>query len=591
MKYLIPFLAATAFLFGCDPEYTVSPPPKDAPPPEVVVSTQRQAFGVAFQSGARVYPPGGTCDLGQVYHFDYTMDKPLRDLGYTETMAKDSFPTFAAFWQAHTWPISELLDLYPLECAWNDWVWHTDTYLGIGIYIRPNFVTQSRGWIIAPDGWFRVRYGCMTGLGRYSGKHAQVYSDRSGNNPGCTPGTCIEIDHAGWSKRAPDRVCLNSTAWGKDYGVIGGLAYTEGIIIENLRFVGNSTQCPAGVFSTGVTLNEPGENSVIRYCMSTNFKSAGYTIFNGTPFLVEVCSAFNNDGPGFDHLGSNGLCNVTWIKPSGDDNAGGLIRFRPKDSQSVGGGTHQVIGEKSESRTVVQIPIVVEGTMGDLNLTVNGLTANREGTVPIPYLIGGNWTGNQFEVACTGIDLRSNTQALFRHAGKGWTLVGGKPYSGNSFTVNDEGLAFRSRSNMVLNGGPTTPVDPGPITPPPAGMVAKASVNNVAAELAKITDSSASTFWLSGTSMAPGQWVQVDYGAVASRSGLSFDIAPGYLNSYPPKFDVSVSSDGNTWTTTRTDVAGGYPTCAATFTATSCRYIRMTCKATNSNWLGIAAWR
>jgi hypothetical protein len=122
-------------------------------------------------------------------------------------------------------------------------------------------------------------------------------------------------------------------------------------------------------------------------------------------------------------------------------------------------------------------------------------------------------------------------------------------------------------------------------------MKAKASLNNVAAELAKITDGNASTFWMAGASMASGQWVQVDYGATASRSSVSFDIANGYFNSYPRTFDVQVSTNGTSWTTAKAGAIGAYPTCTATFTATSCRYVRVTVKTANPNWLAISAWR
>lgn len=614
IRFALP-LALFAIVFnGCN-----------APTPQ---PQQRQAFGVALSSTARVYPPGGTCEIERVYHVNKDRDKILRDLGYTEQAAKDSFPTFAAYWQARGWPTSELLDLYEIECASNDWTWHVDTYIGIGIYIRPEFVTQSRAWIKYPDGWYRLRYGIQTGLGRYSGKHAQVYSDRSGANPGCTPGTCFEIDHAGWSKRQADRVCLNSTAWGKDYSVIGGIAYTEGIIIENIRMVGNKSQCPAGVMSTGVTLNEPGENSVIRECMSENFKGAGYTIFNGTPFVVSICSAFNNDGPGFDHLGSNGLCNVTWYKCSGDNNVGGLIKFRPKDAQSVGGGTHQVIGEKSEARGMVQVPIVVEGKMGDMNLTVDGMTANCEGAT-LPYLIGGNWSGTQFEINARGIDLRSNTQALAYQGGTGLTVKGGKPYSGNSFVWNDEGLAFKSRANMTLTTGTTPPPDgtwtcgawsactngtqtrtctcsgncPTPpsrtetqaCTTPPVSGLSMTAWDEDCTEAGAMrvpsfaVDGQSGTFWMGCGPMTSNgsQWVVVTLATAASKKGLTFTKPSGYNDSWPRTFTVELSTNGTTFGAPKS-YTGNASQCVATWTAQTVKAVRIKCTAANGNYWGIS---
>lgn len=605
------------------------------PPPEAIPREGARAVETRRQ-----YPPGGTCDLGEVYGVNKDRDYTLRELGYSEQAARDSFPTFAAFWDAKAWPMLDMLDLYEYECAWNDWVWHTDTYLAIGPYIRANFVTQSRGMILSPDGWYRLAFGCQTGIGRYIGKHAQVYSDRTGQNPGCTPGTALEIDHAHWSKHAPDRVCLNATAWGKDYGVIGGMAYTEGIVIENFRVVGNRSAYTGTAFCTGITLNEPGENSRLEGCMAESFPGSGYSIFNGTPFDMTDCSAFNNRDAGADFLGSNGLCNVRVSTLSGDNNEKGLARIRPKDAQSVGGGTFVFTSTKSEARNILQRPIVIEGAMGDLNLVIDGLTANFEG-VTCDYLIGGTWTGNQFEVNARGVDLRSNTQALFRHSGKGWTLIGGRPFSGNSFVVNDEGLVFRSRANMVLNtgtvtppgswgctsyvegacvagkvirtrtctcGGGTCPADTKPAerdtiacgVPAPV-VTATAFSTNPACTCTpdKAVDGNGGTFWQAKTAIGAGQVFEVDLGALSSKKSVTFSAPYSQFRWWPVKYLVHTSTDGITWTqrknpaTATTDGAwpGQYES-TATWTATNVKKVRITSAAAytdgTGNWWAIS---
>lgn len=129
------------------------------------------------------------------------------------------------------------------------------------------------------------------------------------------------------------------------------------------------------------------------------------------------------------------------------------------------------------------------------------------------------------------------------------------------------------------------------VVPPPVTMTATASVNNVPAELAKITDGNPNTAWLAGASMISGQWVQVDYGTTATRSSVSFDIANGYTNSYPRTFDVQVSTNGMAWIMAKAGAIGAYPTCSATFTAVSCRYVRVTVRTANQNWLAIAGWK
>ncbi len=592
----------------------------------LVLSACLLTAGLAQNGTPRKYDRSGTVELEKVYHVDLTKDKTLRALGYTEAMLPDTFPAFTEYWRMHGWPRAEMLDLYLFECAWNDVIYGTDGYYGRGFYIRGNYVSQSRAHIVAPTGKYHVRYGCLTALGMYSGGQAQVSSDATGTLLG---GTAIEIDHFGWSTRTADRVCLQSTVWGKDYSQVGGIAYQEGVMVEFFRFMGDRPNCPAGVFTTGVTLNEPGEQSAIRFCMSENFAGAGYTIFNGTPFVVETCSAFNNTGPGFDLLGSNGLCNVRFETPSGDNNLA-LIRIRPKDAQSVGGGTITVRNLKSETRASEsggkpQIPILIEGFMGDLNLGVDGMTADFIG-VTCPYLIGGNWTGTQFEINVRGLDLRSGVEALAKSATA--TVTGGKQFSGNSFVWNDEGLAFKSRSNMVLSTGTTPPTytgtwsagswgtctggtqtrtvtcsntncDPSTKpaesqacgTPPPTGtLTAKASHTGTEGgtlrEARYMVDGNTGTFWISGRSMtATGdQWIVIDRGSSRSTSGITFGCGY-YVNSYPRSFTVETSTDGSTWTA-RGSFTGAVSS-VATFPAVTVQYLRIKCTTANSNWWSV----
>ena len=570
----------------------------------------------------------GIVNLQSDYGVDWSKDKTLRDLGMSEQSAKDNFPAFTLYWQTMGWPTVELLDLYLFECAWNDALISGDRYFTSGIYVRPNGVSQSRVWIIAPCGKYRVRYGCMTALGRYTGGNPQLSSDPAGTMPG---GTGIEIDHAGWSARNPNRICIWGTPWGKDYNQVGGVAYQEGVIVENFRLMGAKSKKTGTYFCTGLALNEPGENSCMQNIMMEDFPAsgAGATIFNGTPFVIDTCSMFNNDGPGIDLWGSNGLCNVRIETPSGDNNLA-LIRIRPKDGQSVGGGTFTVTNLKSETRAAEsgnrpQIPIMIEGNMGDLNLTVNGMTADFIG-VTCPHLIGGNWTGTQYEVNASGIDLRSNTQALFAQGTK--VLTGGKAYSGNSFIVNDEGLAFKSRQNMQLStsgytgtwqtgewgpcingsksrtvtcvGGtcdPATKPDetqPCTVTPPPsgtqistAGWAVTASATNPGGreQPSYAIDGDPTKVWTSGIRQdASDQWIQFDAKTEQTFKSITFEA--GWVSDYARTPQIYVGGSAS----------GGAPV-AATFSGTSTmtvtfaspvkgRYVRLTAKKTSgvSNW-------
>jgi hypothetical protein len=242
------------------------------------------------------YPKNsGTGHLQDIYGLNLTENKTLLELGFTQQAARDLFPAFAQYWDTRGWDFQRFLQLYKAEACHNDFLWKNDTYLNIGTYIRNSFITQSRATIIWPDGWYRVRFGAQTGLGRYIGSHPNVYSDQTGANPGCTPGTCLEIDLAGWmGDLQPNRVCMPATAWMADYGTAGGLAYTEGTYIEGFRFEGGMSgrnQDPT-FQSGGASLNEPGENSGVFRCMFANFNNDGLWIFNGTPGHIALCSFF-----------------------------------------------------------------------------------------------------------------------------------------------------------------------------------------------------------------------------------------------------------------------------------------------------------
>jgi hypothetical protein len=189
--------------------------------------------------------------------------------------------------------------------------------------------------------------------------------------------------------------------------------------------------------------------------MFTDFNNGGLSVFNGTPTHIDKCSFFYNLGPGIDHTGSNGLCNVTITIPSGDNNREGLIKIRPRDSQSVGGGVFNINGLKSESRNTLQRPIVVEGSLGQLTLTLDGMTSDFS-NVSAPELISIE-KGNSWEVNVRGMEFSSSAQSILYHAESRMRLNGGQPWTGNSFVVNNEGLKFASRSNMLWVSSSVTP--------------------------------------------------------------------------------------------------------------------------------------
>jgi hypothetical protein len=488
----------------------------------------------------------GTCVMSEAYGVNQDTNKTLRQLGRTYAAAKDDMPAAAGYWEARGWDTNDFLDLYLFEAAWLDHTWAYDTLMGVWGYYRPNWITQCRAHIIAPDGWYLLNFGCITGLGRYSGTNSNVWS----NGTASTPGTSLEINHSTWmSKYMKDRVCMPSSAWASDFSTVGGIAYQEGLIVENFRLVGGMSGKPKdpSFKGYGLTASNPGECSAIRNCMSVDHNESGFAMISGTPGLIDTCSAFGNKSEGILLLGNNGLANTTIIVPSGDENPA-LIRFRPLPG-SVSGGTYTIMGLKSESRDVMQQPIVVEGPIGQLNLIVNGMTCDHR-SLTCPELIKITGTG-PWQVEVHGLQYGNNVQSLLYDANSGKRLTGGQPFRGNTFGLNsDDGLYLASRKNMAWGGSVVTPpVDP-PVDPPTPGSIVAtfskpaATEQGVLREAKYIVDGNPNTFGMMLGGMTNGEKVTITFPAVRKAKGVTFKMPAGYSNSFPKKYEVRASTGG-----------------------------------------------
>ncbi|HWD90865.1 MAG TPA: carbohydrate-binding protein [Verrucomicrobiae bacterium] len=88
-------------------------------------------------------------------------------------------------------------------------------------------------------------------------------------------------------------------------------------------------------------------------------------------------------------------------------------------------------------------------------------------------------------------------------------------------------------------------------------------------------DGNLTTRWSTGGSQTPGQWFQVDMGAVNVFSKIILN----YINSgndYPRAYQVTVSDDGVNWSSPVASGAGSSSTTTITFATQAARYIRVT---------------
>jgi hypothetical protein len=545
----------------------------------------------------------GTINLLDVYGVNRDRDAQLKNLidlrtgvKYTAQSAKDNFPALWGYLQVKGFTDQEFLNLYEFECAWLDAVWSCDTYIGYpAVYTRPGNVTQSRAWIQAPDGWFRIAFGCMTGLGRYSGKHAQVYGESTGGNVGSTPGTAIVTDHANWSPKQPQRNGIFASAWGQDFGQIGGLAYSEGVIVEYFRVVGGMSQKDPSFTSYGITGSHPGENSSYRFNMVTNMNDDGYAIIGGTPGLMDTNSAFYNNGYGFGMRSNNALTNMNMITPSGDNNRKGLIGIMAMDGQSVSGGEFVITGLKAEGRGQVHKAVVVEAPMGLLSLTINGATVACDQTQPELFEINSSKGNGQFaswQVDVRGLLQVGNANAMLTDKGTGKTYKVGGPYQPMSFCITDAGIVSSSRTSDPPVGGSTGGGTTPPVDPPPTGsIVATASVpsateQGVLREPKYMVDGVAGTYWMGLGGMTNGQKVTITFPAVRKAKGLTFKMPTGYSNSFPKKFEVRASTGG---AFTSLGNFTGAATSTATWTERDVLVLEIICREANpSAYWGIS---
>ena len=118
---------------------------------------------------------------------------------------------------------------------------------------------------------------------------------------------------------------------------------------------------------------------------------------------------------------------------------------------------------------------------------------------------------------------------------------------------------------------------------------AEASAQPVGDTPAAAIDGDASTRWSSGTSQAPGQYLQVDLGRVKAFRRVAVD-SGGYLGDYARGWQLQVSDDAQAWRTVAQGVGEGQLT-TVDGPRTRARYLRITATGSNGNWWSIADLR
>lgn len=141
-------------------------------------------------------------------------------------------------------------------------------------------------------------------------------------------------------------------------------------------------------------------------------------------------------------------------------------------------------------------------------------------------------------------------------------LVNGTTYYYGVFAVNAIGQSAGSAQNYVMPGTLNRLL-----------WVASSSTSGSDSP-GNALDGNLSTRWSTGTSQAPGQWFQVDLGAVSTFNKLVLN-SVNSANDYPRGYQVFVSNDGVNWGSSLATGVGSSGTTTITFSPQGARYIRI----------------
>ena len=207
--------------------------------------------------------------------------------------------------------------------------------------------------------------------------------------------------------------------------------------------------------------------------------------------------------------------------------------------------------------------------------TTGGSSLNTGGySVTAPYWVRLMRTGTTF----TG---------FISSDGKNWTQVGSDTISMASSVYI--GLAVTAHNNTVLNTSTfdNVSVTTGQGTPlSRSGWTASASASDSGEVPSRAIDGDLTTRWTTGHPMTNGDWFQIDMGSTQSFNRLVLDVTNSSQD-YPRGYQVLVSNDGTTWSSSVATGSGSSAITTITFSTQNVRYVRVVQTGSSTYWWSI----
>jgi glucosylceramidase len=195
------------------------------------------------------------------------------------------------------------------------------------------------------------------------------------------------------------------------------------------------------------------------------------------------------------------------------------------------------------------------------------------------------WNGQVMDVAFRNPD---GSTVLVAHNENDNPQAVGVQEGGHAFTYTLPGGSLATFTWTADLAGPSALRQVSPAgwraTANPSGPTDPCCTGDVAANA---VDGDASTRYSTGTSQAPGQYLQVDFGRQLPAREVVFDTGTS-LGDYPRGYAVQVSADGLSWTTAVASGQGSGQFTTVNLSGKPVRYVRMTVTAAANAWWSVA---